>query len=62
MLELIATGNANQLARYVTLAWPAGRAGQAAFLAAFAQQLRESKHWDELNRLNGGNLEAALPK
>jgi hypothetical protein len=62
MLELIATGNAKQLVLYVALAWPDGRSGRSAFLGAFGQQLRLSAHWDDWNRLNGGNLEAALPK
>jgi hypothetical protein len=62
MLEIIGSGNADQLASYVQIAWPAGRAGKSAFLAAFAQQLRQSTYWPQLNALNDGKLEAALPK
>jgi len=62
MLDLINNGNANQLAAYVEAAWPSDRPGKSEFLAAFAQQLHVSKHWDDVNKLSGGNLEAALPK
>jgi len=62
MLEMIGSGNAAQLASYVRMAWPAGRSGKSEFLAAFAQQLHQSSYWPQLNELNGGNLEAALPK
>ncbi len=62
LLEMIGSGNAEQLATYVQMAWPAGRAGKSEFLAVFAQQLRHSAYWQQLNELNGGNLEAALPK
>jgi hypothetical protein len=62
MLDLIGSGNANQLASYVEIAWPAGRTGKSEFLTAFAQQLHQSSYWAQLNALNGGKLEAALPK
>ncbi len=62
MLDLINNGNANQLSPYVALAWPPARSGKPEFLAAFAQQLHQSKHWDDVNKLNGGNLETVLPK
>jgi hypothetical protein len=62
MLDLIGSGNAAQLASYVQTAWPAGRAGKSEFLAMFGQQLHQSTYWPQLNGLNGGNLEAALPK
>jgi hypothetical protein len=62
MLDLIGSGNAALLGSYVQTAWPAGRPGKSEFLTAFAQQLHQSSYWPQLNALNGGNLEAALPR
>jgi hypothetical protein len=62
MLDLIGSGNADRLAFYITMAWPANRPGKSEFLTAFVQQLRHSAYWPQLNALNAGKLEAALPK
>ena len=54
ILDLIGTGNAAQVPAYIDLAWPAKRPGRAEFLAEFYQLLHASKHWQDLDRLNGG--------
>src|SRR5262249_1468509 len=56
MLDLIGTGNAAQLADYVNAAWPPDQPGRADFMAQFAEQVRKSPYWGDLNILNAGKL------
>ena len=52
MLDLIYTGNMNQAWKLVDLAWPAELKGKQEFLDEFKAQLKTSKLWKEIVKMN----------
>ena len=56
LLDLIGTGNADQIDVFTEIAWPHAKAGKERFLASFREQLRKSPYIADLRSLNGAAL------
>lgn len=56
MVEMVYGGNAAQVPGFVACAWKGDATGREVFLRYFRDQLVESHFYEELDRLNGGNL------